>query len=164
MSTSANMSVKLWNNESLLSMEDITIPHVNTLSLYLETNKHYFEGRVLQLLERCPGIRELNLSFQSRHETMFAFQEQDSCVPGCICQYKPELWEDKVVQIRSLKEVAIFNYHGAEGEAYFVEQLVLRAPRLKLLRVTSKVEDESLDHIEGICPPGCSFKIVVIPD
>lgn len=71
--TSANMSVKLRMNGSLLSLEDITIPSVNTLRIYLETNDHVFEGRVLQLLAKCAGIRELNLSFQSRDEVIISF-------------------------------------------------------------------------------------------
>jgi hypothetical protein len=57
---------QLQENGSLLSVENITIPSLNTLSLYLETNGHYFEGQVLQLLAKCSGIRELNLSFKSR--------------------------------------------------------------------------------------------------
>ena len=61
---------QLLMDESLLLMEDITIPYVNVLWLYLETNGHVFEGRILQLLTACSGIRELNLSFQVRDEVI----------------------------------------------------------------------------------------------
>ena len=62
-----------WMNGSPLLMEDITIPYVNVLWLYLETNDHVFEGRVLQLLTKSPRIRVLNLSFQARDEVIIPF-------------------------------------------------------------------------------------------
>ena len=62
-----------WMNGSPLLMEDITIPYVNVLWLYLETNSHVFEGRVLQLLTKSPRIRVLNLSFQARDEVIIPF-------------------------------------------------------------------------------------------
>jgi hypothetical protein len=55
-----------------LLMEDITIPCVNVLWLYLETNDHVFEGRVLQLLTKS-GIRELHLYFQVQDEVIIPF-------------------------------------------------------------------------------------------
>lgn len=141
-------------DESLLLMEDITIPCVDVLLLYLETNGHVFEGRVMQLLTNCSGIRELNLSFEDRDEV------QHLCLPDCICHNQPENWEDEVVEISALERVEIVNFHGAPREVYFVEQLLLRAPILKLLRVTSMVENPSLDGIEVLCPPECEFEIV----
>lgn len=156
----ANMSVKLQENGSLLSVENITIPSLNTLSLYLETNGHYFEGQVLQLLAKCSGIRELNLSFKSRKH-LFKLWVQESCLPGCICHKDPGLWEDEVVKSRDLQKVEIFNFHGTVGEVYLVEQLAVRAPGLQILRINSMVEDDaSFDDIEGLCPSGCKFETV----
>jgi hypothetical protein len=54
-------------------MEGIIIPYVKVLWLYLETNGHVYEGRVLQLLTKCSGITELNLSFQVRDEVTIPF-------------------------------------------------------------------------------------------
>ena len=73
---------QLHRNGSLLLMEDITIPYVNTLWLYLETNGHVFDGRVLQLLTKCSGIRELNVSFQLRDEVIIPF----------VIYYNSTLW------------------------------------------------------------------------
>jgi hypothetical protein len=63
---------------SPLLMEGITIPYVEVLWLNLQTNGHVFEGRVLQLLTRSSGIRELKLSFQDRDEVI---------IPFVICYY-----------------------------------------------------------------------------
>lgn len=153
MSTIANMSVKPLMNGSPLLMEGIIIPYVKVLWLYLETNGHVYEGRVLQLLTKCSGITELNLSFQVRDEV------QDFCLPDCICHNESGIWEAKVVLMRALKNVDIVNFHGSPREVHIVEQLVRRAPRLEVLRVFSNVTDHSLEGIPCLCPPGCNFHI-----
>ena len=93
---------------------------------------------------------------------MFSFQVQGLCLPGCICHNEPGISGAEIIPMRALRKVNIVNFHGAPREVYFVEQLVRRAPSLKLLRITSKVEDQSLDSIEGVCPAGCMLEIVVV--
>ena len=87
---------------------------------------------------------------------------QDFCSLDCNCHEEPGIRVAEVVPIRDLEKVEIIGFHGALREVYFVQQLVQKAPSLKLLRITSKVEDHSLEGIEDNCPSGCEVKIVVV--
>ena len=102
------------------------------------------------------------LSFLA-HLSLFLFQVHDFCLPDCICHNEPGIWRANVVPMMTLGIVSVANFHGAPREVYFVKQVVLRAPSLKLLRIMSKVQDHSLDGIRGICPAGCVFEVVVVP-
>ncbi|XP_073353983.1 uncharacterized protein [Aegilops tauschii subsp. strangulata] len=55
----------------------------------------------------------------------------------------------------ALTRVDIVNYTGTPAQLYVVEQLLARAPRIRLLTIIiSEAEDPSLGNIESLCPAG----------
>lgn len=92
------------------------------------------------------------------HLGVFSFQVENYCLQGCICHTEPEV---EVVLMRALTRVDIVNYIGTPAQLYVVEQLLARAPRIRLLRIiTSEAEDPSLGTIESLCPAGCLLELV----
>ena len=69
----------------------------------------------------------------------------------------------------ALTRVDIVNYTGTPAQLYVVEQLLARAPRIRLLTIIiseaedpfeTEAEDPSLGTMESLCPAGCVLELV----